>query len=335
MSDQASQLRRLAAAGRHDPRELSSLVPPSMRTGEVSYRPHPKGPKPPPIRLARAIAVTSGKGGVGKSNIAINLAVAMSRLGKRVCVLDADLGMANIDVLCNLTPKLTLQHVVAGKCRLTDVMLLAPGGFRLIPGASGVAGMADLSPRLRRLVLRRLAGLERLADVIIIDCAAGISEHVRAFATAAHTTLVTTTPEPPAVTDAYGMVKSIIRQCPDARVRLVVNMVTNEDEARHVFERMNRVAETFLDRQIAFGGAVPLDPAVAEAVRYRLPFSLYAPDGPATRAVQSLAEHLCGVDTANRGRAGFFSRLATILGARSAGRSVREARISGKNPKLA
>jgi flagellar biosynthesis protein FlhG len=225
--------------------------------------------------------------------------------------------MANVDVLCNLTPKLTLHHVVTGRCRLVDAMLLAPGGFRLIPGASGVAGMADIGSRHREIVLRQLAALERVADVIIIDCAAGISANVLAFAAAAHTTVVTTTPEPTAVTDAYGMVKNVLRRVPEAEVRLVVNMVMQRDEAEYVYQRMNRVCESFLKRSIAFGGAIPLDPAVAEAVRYRLPFALASPEGKATRAVRELARQLIGPEdgAAERSRrGGFFARLASWLG---------------------
>ncbi|MDY7107391.1 MAG: MinD/ParA family protein [Planctomycetota bacterium] len=324
MSDQATELRRLVEAGRvTDARALAAVLPPSVPTGAVSYRPRPqqrrrssKAPEPRPIRLAKAIAVTSGKGGVGKSNLAINLAVSLSRLGRKVCLLDADLGMANIDVLCNLTPRLTLQHVVAGRCRLADVMLLAPGGFRLIPGASGVVGMADLNGRQRGGVLQQLVALERVADIIIIDCAAGISANVLAFAAAAHTALVTTTPEPTAVTDAYGMVKSLLRRAPRARVELVVNMAASNEEATGVYQRMNRVTGSFLNRSIAFGGAIPLDPAVGMAVRHRLPFSLYDPEGPATRAVEQIARRLAGCEqTLSDGRGGgFFARLAHWLG---------------------
>lgn len=322
MSDQATQLRRLVEAGRlADTRALAAVLPPSIPTGAVSYRPRPQRRRPAeaarPVALARAIAVTSGKGGVGKSNLAINLAVSLSQMGRKVCLLDADLGLANIDVLCNLTPRLTLQHVVAGRCRLTEVMLLGPGGFRLIPGASGVAGMADLSGRQRDLVLRQLALLERVVDVIIIDCAAGISANVLAFAAAAHTTLITTTPEPTAVTDAYGMVKSLLRRAPGARVQLVVNMTAGDEEAEGVYRRMNRVTESFLKRSIAYGGAIPLDPEVGMAVRYRLPFTLYAPEGAATRAVQRLARRLAGVEegiSERREGGGFFTRLAGWFG---------------------
>jgi flagellar biosynthesis protein FlhG len=325
-ADQAARLRSLVEAN------AGTEVPRSTPTGVVSFRPRPvSGPTlapaapavmSPPItapigrdtapRLARAIAVTSGKGGVGKSNLAVNLAVAMSQLGKRVCLLDADLGMANADVLCNVTPRLTLQHVVDGRCRLADVMVLAPGGFRLIPGASGVAGMADMNARERGMVLRQLAMLERVADVILIDTAAGISTNVLGFAAAAHTTLVATTPEPTAVTDAYGMVKSLLRESPDVRIRLIVNMASGLEEAQGVYERMNRVVSSFLKQSIEFGGWVPLDPTVTAAVRYRLPFSLATPDSPATLAVRGLAERLLGCEP--EPKRGFFGRLAAWFG---------------------
>jgi flagellar biosynthesis protein FlhG len=324
VTDQATHLRRLVSNDRTaDPTVLASVLPPSLQTGAVSYRPSMSRKRigeevgREPTRLARAIAVTSGKGGVGKSNVAVNLAVSLARMGRKVCLLDADFGMANADVLCNLTPKLTLQHVVTGRCRLADVALLAPGGFRLIPGASGVSGMADLGPGQRGMVLEQLVALERVADVIIIDCAAGISANVLAFATSAHTTLVTTTPEPTAVTDAYGMVKSLVRQDPRAHIHLVVNMVSGEEEARGVHERMNRVTRSFLKRTVAYGGAIPIDPAVAAAVRYRLPVALYAPDGPASGAMRRLAHHLVGVeeDGAQKGgNTGFFHRLSRWVG---------------------
>ena len=156
MNDQASRLRE-AMGG------TALADPPARRAAAPVTTP----------RLARAIAVTSGKGGVGKSNLAVNLAVTLSGFGLRVCLLDADLGLANADVLCNLTPRLTLDHVVRGRCRLADVALAAPGGFRLIPGASGVTRIADLAPVQRTELLRQLAALERVADsrpsLILLD----------------------------------------------------------------------------------------------------------------------------------------------------------------------
>lgn len=353
MIDQATQLRRAMQAARSvgpsaggDAAVLS--IPPSIATGAVSFAPQPlrphvieraavaapprEVPQPqaaprsngaaaaPRVKLARAVAVSSGKGGVGKSNLAVNIAVAMSRIGLKVGLLDADMGMANADVLCNVTPKMTLEHVVAGKCKLWEAMLLAPGGFRLIPGASGVARMAELSEQHRRGLLQQLAALERVADVLIIDTGAGISPNVLTFAAAAHTTIVTTTPEPTALTDAYGMIKALVSRSADAQVELVVNMVQSEEEGRSVFNRMDRVSRTFLRRPLVYAGAVPMDAAVPLAVRQRVPFVLHAPDAPATIAVQNVARRLVGLDDSPQepaktaeNRGGFFARVASWL----------------------
>lgn len=293
-----------------------TATPPQTRVAVQQPQQKPKSNVAPQrIKLARAIAVSSGKGGVGKSNLAVNLAVAMSSFGLKVGLLDADLGMANADVLCNVSPKMTLEHVVAGRCKLWEAMLLAPGGFRLIPGASGVTKLAEISENNRRGLLSQLAALERVADVLIIDTGAGISPNVLSFAAAAHTAVVTTTPEPTSMTDAYGMIKALLSRAPDASVELVVNMVQSEDEAQHVFDRMDKVCRTFLRRRLIYAGAVPTDRAVPAAVRHRVPFILYAPEAPATAAVQNVARRLVGLEDAAspvqpEQRGGFFSRLA-------------------------
>jgi len=351
VSDQATQLREAMAASRGgvaalDLGKLSFVVPQSMPTGAVSFAPVASGisvsaspakrnarlAAPQPVKLARAIAVASGKGGVGKSNLAVNLAAAMSQAGQKVCLLDADLGLANADVLCNLSPRLTLEQVVSGSCRLSDAMLLAPGGFRLIPGASGVTKMADLNVARRQALLEQLAALERVADVLLIDCGAGISSNVIGFACAAGTTVVVTTPEPTAMTDGYGMIKSLLRHSPGLDVRVVVNMATNESEGRAVFDRISRVSRTFLNQPLVYGGSVPLDASVARAVRSRMPVVLSAPDSAATQSIRRLAARLTGVQPGTvhespiTNRAifaepamasrppGFFSRIAEWLG---------------------
>ncbi|TVQ53159.1 MAG: MinD/ParA family protein [Phycisphaerales bacterium] len=335
MNDQATQLRREmqnrsqsierreeASAYRSMNDSVAESMPPSMAKGAVSFGPMPMRHRPPrkpapqaPIKLARAIAVTSGKGGVGKSNLAVNLAVSLAQMQLKVCLLDADLGLANADVLCNLSPKLTLEHVVAGKCRLWEAMLLAPGGFRLIPGASGVARLAELGPTPRRNLLQQLAALERVADIIIIDTGAGLNSNVLSFAAAAHTVLVTTTPEPTALTDGYGMVKTLVAKSPRSEIDLVVNMVADEQEGRDVHGRVSRVCRTFLGREIGFAGTIPTDPAVGLAVRQRMPFVLSAPESHATWAVRQIARQQVGLEVENRSAAsteagGFFSRVA-------------------------
>ena len=312
MTDQATQLRRLASALWRAPGDAAGWSPrrvagsPPPRTSRVT---------PPAAswdgRLAQAIAVTSGKGGVGKTNLAVNLAVCLARLGRRVCLLDADLGLANADVLCSLTPRLTLEHVVAGRCRLADAMVLAPGGFRLIPGACGVARLAELSGAHRCLLLEQLSALERVVDVLIIDTAAGLSSNVLAFAAAAHRVMVATTPEPTAMTDGYAISKALFARGEQIRIELVVNMVGAPEEAADVFHRMDRVSRMFVNRSLGFAGSVPRDPVVPEAVLHRVPYALYAPDGPATRATYGLARRLAGLaESPDRRRGGFFGRLA-------------------------
>ena len=339
MNDQATQLRREMqardhSAGRRDEfvtgrsgvYTLSDQVPPSMAKGAVSFGPMPTRHRPPrrtmppaPVKLARAIAVTSGKGGVGKSNLAVNLAVSLAQMQLKVCLLDADLGLANADVLCNLSPKITLEHVVAGKCRLWEAMLLAPGGFRLIPGASGVARLAELGPTPRRNLLQQLASLERVADIIIIDTGAGLNSNVLSFAAAAHSVVVTTTPEPTALTDGYGMVKSLLARSPQSQIDLVVNMAVDDAEGERVFGRVNRVSRTFLGKELGFAGVIPIDPAVPAAVRQRMPFVLGAPESPATWAVRQIARKQVGLEVENRAAVnadsdGFFNRIAGWLG---------------------
>ncbi len=333
--DQAAQLRALAeqlgrGVGVDQPAAprgpLATLLPPSVRSGAVSFAPPAAGrrptsvgataaPVPPPaapeVRLAHAIAVCSGKGGVGKSNLAVNLAAVLASTGRKVCLLDADLGLANADVLCNVTPRLTLEHVVAGRCRLWDAMIPAPGGFRLIPGASGVSRLANLRSNERHGILRQLAALERAADVIIVDTGAGLSRNVVTFAAAAHTTLVATTPEPTAVTDAYGMIKALLSRRDDVDLRLVVNCAASHGEAQNVHARIDRVSRNFLDAPVQWGGWIPTDPHLPWAVRQRVPVAIAAPESAAAQAITSIARGLVG-DPASENAGptgGFFSRL--------------------------
>jgi flagellar biosynthesis protein FlhG len=275
---------------------------------------------------ATVIAITSGKGGVGKSNIAVNLAIQLTSAGRDVVLLDADLGLANADVLCNIDLPFNLSHVIGRKRELGEVLVKAPGGFRLIGGASGLARMADLDEADRQRLIDALGLLERQTDVILIDTGAGISANVLSFTRAADHVLVVTTPEPTAITDAYAVVKVVSRPSDrlangnghggnsgdgaGSRLSLLVNQVRSTDEAQVVYERIAKVARQFLGVGLLDAGAIPADEHVPLAVRRRVPFVVGSPQCPASRGVAQLAMRLeQGVSTQVQS-GGFFNRMS-------------------------
>lgn len=262
----------------------------------------------PAPRLARSIAVTSGKGGVGKTTVSVNLAVQLARMGRRVVLLDADLGTANVDVICNLMPKGTLAHVVAGRMDFDDIALDAPGGFRVIPGASGLANIAALSREQLDHLANQMRRLEANADVILIDTGAGVGPSVHAFCAAAERMLVVTTPEPTAITDAYALIKTVHRpgaSDPTERglsgasaamgipeTHLLINQCRDAAEGREVYGRVSAACRHFLDFTPRFAGHVVLDPRVQKAVRLRKPFTLHTPHTAAAKGLHQLAHRL-------------------------------------------
>jgi flagellar biosynthesis protein FlhG len=268
-------------------------------------------------RRASVIAVTSGKGGVGKSNVAVNLAIQLARAGKQVVLLDADLGLANADLLCGVDLPSNLAHVITRKKELRDVMVDVPGGFKLIGGASGLARMADLSDFDRQRIVEALGELEYQVDVILIDTGAGISPNVLSFTRAADHVLIVTTPEPTAITDAYAVVKVLSKDNEEGRrMSLLVNQVRSANEAKVVHGRIAQVAKQFLGVSVLEAGYVVSDEAVPQAVRRRVPFVLGAPRCAAAQCIGQLAMRLQqGVAGATQGdgAAGFFQRMGRWL----------------------
>lgn len=261
---------------------------------------------------ASVIAITSGKGGVGKSNIAVNLSIKLASAGKSVVLLDADLGLANADVLCNIDLPFNLSHVIARKKDLSEVMVTAPGGFKLIGGASGLARMADLTDFDRRRIVESLVAVEHEADTIVIDTGAGISPNVLSFTRAADHVLVVTTPEPTAITDAYAVIKVISKDGMDRRISLLVNQVRSLDEARLVHDRISRVAKNFLGVNVLDAGHMVADDQVRRAVIQRVPFLLSAPRCAASFCITQLAMRFeQGIALSQDG--GFFSRMTRWL----------------------
>jgi len=270
MTDQAQALRQLVAQSQQAPAKQDARPPARQRH-------------------ARIIAVTSGKGGVGKSNIAVNLAIQLTQAGRRVALLDADLGTANADVLCNVPVGSTLAQVVNGQYTLRQVMVKTPGGFYLVPGASGLANIADLGADARNRLVDQLHELETMVDVILIDTGAGVSSNVLGFALSSDQILVVTTPEPTAMTDAYAVIKALVCERQDLDIRLLVNMANNVTEGREIYHRLSAVCRQFLSVNILYAGHVVYDQAVRKAVRAQEPFLLAFPKCAASQCIGSLA----------------------------------------------
>lgn len=267
---------------------------------------------PAPMRTPlRVIAVTSGKGGVGKTNLTANLAVALARGGQRVCVLDADVGLANLDVVLGLVPRETLLHVLRGERSLGEVVIDGPAGIRIIPAASGVAELTALGPEAQLRLLEEVESLDGTFDVLLIDTAAGISSNVLYFAAAAAEVLVVITPEPTSITDAYALIKVLAARHGRREFLVLVNMATGLADAEAAFRRLARVAERFLRVGLSFEGYVPRDEAVSQAVRQQQPVMLASPRTPASLALGTVARRLATRPTATPtgGMQFFFRRL--------------------------
>jgi len=258
----------------------------------------------------RTIAVTSGKGGVGKSNLALNLSILLAGAGNRVALVDGDMGLANLDLLAGVEVKGNISHVIAGKRELADIIIDLPCGIQLVPGASGLAKLADLSQFRRAALVRDLAQLEADNDIVLVDTAAGIGQDVLYFATSADNVLVVTVPEPTAIADAYAVIKVLTQHGYEGQISVLVNMAPGRGEARMTYQRIANVARQFLGVRLLDAGYVLADAKVREAVRKREPFVLTHPRCSASRCMAVLATKLCAGGALVEKTEGFFRRVA-------------------------
>jgi len=240
-------------------------------------------------RPVRVIAVTSGKGGVGKTCVSVNLAVAMALEGRRVMLLDGDLGLAKVDVMLGLQPSLNLSHVINGQCSLEDTLLEGPGGVLVVPASSGQRSMAELTPAEHVGLVRAFSELQRPLDTLIIDTAAGIADSVITFSQASQEVIVVITNDPQSLTDAYALIKLLSRDHGVSRIHVLANQVHSAREAREVFDNLHRVTERFLDVTLDPIGVIPHDEWLKRAVRRQRAVVDVYPSAPSATAFRQLA----------------------------------------------
>lgn len=256
----------------------------------------------------KVIAVTAGKGGVGKSNVSVNLAVALAQQNKNVMLLDADLGLANVDIMLGLHTKYNLSHVIQGICHLSDIILRGPSGIQVIPAASGTEFMTQLSPVEHQGIIDSFNELTDDLDYMIIDTAAGISDTVLSFARSSQEIIVVVCDEPTSLTDAYALIKVMNKRYDWAHFHILANMVRSMKDGRDLFNKLFRVAEQFLDVHLEYLGAIPFDEHIHQAVKKQKPVVMVYPESTAAISLRELADNVGNwpVKTAIGGNTSFF-----------------------------
>lgn len=270
-----------------------------------------------PGPVARVITVTSGKGGVGKSNTAINLAIQFRKMGKRVIILDADFGLANIEIMFGAIPKYSLSDLIYQGKDIKDIITWGPMDVGFISGGSGIAGMSNLGQGYLTYIIKNLAKLDEMADIIIIDTGAGISSAVLEFLVASGEIILVTTPEPTSITDAYSLLKALMRhprfQADVSQIKMLANRVKNMEEGQQLFQKLNSVISRYLKLEISYLGAVPQDTKLNDAVMQQTPVSLKEPNAKSSIAYEEIAAKLMNKELNRplklRGMAAFFAHI--------------------------
>ena len=321
MKDQAASLRELVQEKNEYSGPLPSVAPPT------SYPPPVAAPAAPEIGAhtsvlsrvfrptmksgARVIAITSGKGGVGKTNLTVNLALAMAKIGRRVMIVDADLGMANVDVVLGSVSKHHLLHLLQPDVTLQDVLIHGPYGINYISGGSAIERATDFSPQERQCLMDKLAACETMADIVLVDTGAGIGRNVLDFILAADEVILVTTPEPTALTDAYAVMKAYSMNSEKKDLKIVVNRVYDESESTEVVTKLQRTSEKFLSMPLTSLGYIYEDRSVMNAVKRQQPLLSAFPDTMASRCIEMVAKNVLygGEHKIRLGWKGFLQRV--------------------------
>jgi flagellar biosynthesis protein FlhG len=240
----------------------------------------------------KVVAVSGGKGGVGKTNVSLNTAISLAKLGKRVLVLDADLGLANVDVMLGLRVQRNLSHVLSGECELDDIIIKGPAGMNIIPATSGTQSMVDLTPSEHAGLIRAFSDMNTKFDVLIVDTAAGISDMVLSFCRASQDVLLVVCDEPTSITDCYALMKLLSRDHGLFKFKVVANMVRSPKEGQQLFAKLSKVTDRFLDVALELVAVIPFDENIRKSVRKQEAIVEAYPDSPASLGFKALAKNL-------------------------------------------
>ncbi|MDD6194234.1 MAG: MinD/ParA family protein [Lachnospiraceae bacterium] len=269
------------------------------------------------VNNARVITITSGKGGVGKSNMAVNLAIWFRKMGQRVIILDADFGLANVEVMFGTVPEYNLSDLIFGGKSIRDIITKGPMDIGFISGGSGIVDLNNLTKEQITYLIHSLSLLNDLCDVLIIDTGAGVSDAVLEFVLASPEVIVVTTPEPSSLTDSYSLLKALYKNPKFIRngtnIHLVANKVNSEAEGEAVYQKLSSVVEKFLDGKLHYLGMIPADPTLEKAVRNQKMVSLSAPNARSTKAFEMISLNLLTGDDKNRYRWGITQLFSSFM----------------------